>query len=89
MKPLRTNNSLEQFNGEIKRRTKLVRIFPNRASCLRLVITVCREQSEEPVTGRGHVNKEALEESVSGEGKEEEKITNELVDELQREVVYS
>ncbi len=88
MRPLRTNNSLEQFNGEIKK-DQGVRIFPNRASSLRLVTAVCIEESEEPVTGRGHVNKEALEESVSGEGKEEEKITDELVDELQWEVVYS
>jgi len=29
-KRLRTNNLIERFNGEIKRRTKVIRIFPNR-----------------------------------------------------------
>ena len=61
-KRLRTNNSLERFNGEIKRRTKVVRIFPNRKSCLRLVTALCMEQSEEWVTGRRYVNREGLKE---------------------------
>ena len=87
-KRLRTNNSLERFNGEIKRRTNVVRIFPNRASCLRLVTALCMEQSEEWVTGRRYVNKEALEEFLSEEP-EEEGIMDDLADELQREVVYS
>ncbi len=34
---IRTNNALERLNQEIKRRTRVVRIFPNDASCLRLV----------------------------------------------------
>ena len=34
---LRTNNALERFNQEIKRRTRVVRIFPNEESCLRLI----------------------------------------------------
>jgi putative transposase len=34
---IRTTNGLERFNQEMKRRTRVVRIFPNRASCLRLV----------------------------------------------------
>ena len=43
---LRTNNCIERF-GEIKRRTKVIRIFPNRKSLLRLVTALCMEQSEE------------------------------------------
>jgi transposase-like protein len=35
---IRTTNGLECLNQEIKRRTRVVRIFPNRESCLRLVV---------------------------------------------------
>lgn len=36
-KRIRTTNSLERFNQEIKRRTSVIRIFPNRNSALRLI----------------------------------------------------
>lgn len=49
---LRTNNALERFNQEIKRRTRVVRIFPNEESCLRLVSALCVETSEEWMTNR-------------------------------------
>jgi putative transposase len=48
---LRTTNNLEKFHQEVKRRTRVVRIFPNRRSCLRLVSALAMEQSEEWVTG--------------------------------------
>ncbi len=34
---LKSTNLLERLNEEIKRRTRVVRIFPNPASCLRLI----------------------------------------------------
>ena len=34
---LRTTNALERVNKEIKRRTRVATLFPNEASCLRLV----------------------------------------------------
>ena len=37
-KHLKSTNMLERLNEEIKRRTRVVRIFPNPASCLRLVL---------------------------------------------------
>ncbi len=49
---IRTTNSLERLNQEIRRRTRVVRIFPNRQSCLRLVSALAVEVSEEWVTGR-------------------------------------
>jgi len=48
---LRTTNNLEKYNQEVKRRTRVVRIFPNRRSCLRLVSALAMEQSEEWLTG--------------------------------------
>lgn len=46
-KQMRTTNMLERFNQELKRRTRVVRIFPDEASCLRLVTALAAEQSEE------------------------------------------
>jgi putative transposase len=57
---IRTTNGPERLNQEIKRRTRVVRIFPNRESCLRLVSALAVEQSEEWVTGRRQLNMEEL-----------------------------
>lgn len=51
-KRMRTSNSLERVNKEIKRRTRVATIFPNEASCLRLVSAVLMEISEEWETGK-------------------------------------
>jgi putative transposase len=59
---IRTTNSLERLNQEIKRRTRVVRIFPNRESCLRLVTALAVEVSEEWVTGRRYLDMEELRE---------------------------
>ena len=50
------------MNQEIKRRTRVVRTFPNREACLRLVSTLAVEQSEGWVTGRRYLNMEELRE---------------------------
>jgi putative transposase len=52
---LRTSNSLERVNEEIRRRTRVVGIFPNEASCLRLVSALLMELDEEWQTGRAYV----------------------------------
>jgi putative transposase len=59
---IRTTNGLERLNQEIKRRTRVVRIFPNRQSCLRLVTALAVEVSEEWVTGRRYLDMEELRE---------------------------
>jgi len=46
-KRMRSTNMLERFNQEIKRRTRVVRIFPNEASCIRLVASLAMETAEE------------------------------------------
>ena len=49
---IRTTNSLEQINKEIRRRTRVVGVFPNEASCLRLVSALLMEISEEWQIGK-------------------------------------
>ena len=59
---VRTTNGLERLNQELKRRTRVVRIFPNRAALLRLVTALAMEQSEEWVSGRRYLTMEPPEE---------------------------
>jgi putative transposase len=59
---IRTTNGLERLNQEIKRRSRVVRIFPNREACLRLVAALAIEQSEEWVTGRRYLDMRELKE---------------------------
>jgi transposase-like protein len=59
---VRTTNGLERLNQEVKRRTRVVRIFPNPASLLRLVTALAREHSEEWVSGRRYLDMAALRE---------------------------
>ena len=49
---LRTSNLIERFNREIKRRSRVVRIFPNIESCLRLVSAILIEFNDDWSTGR-------------------------------------
>lgn len=37
---------MERFNQEIRRRTRVVGVFPNEASCLRLVTALAMEASD-------------------------------------------
>jgi putative transposase len=59
---VRTTNGLERLNQELKRRTRVVRIFPNRAALLRLVTALAMEHSEEWVSGRRYLDMDLLEE---------------------------
>jgi putative transposase len=71
---IRTTNGLERLNQEIRRRTRVVRIFPNREACLRLVAALAAEQSEEWVTGRRYLDMRELKE----QRRQEEQGTEEV-----------
>ena len=55
-KRLRTTNMLERFIQEIRRREKVIRIFPNMGSAYRLVGALCAETHEEWSTGRRYLD---------------------------------
>jgi len=67
---IRTTNGLERFNQELKRRTRVVRNFPNRKSCLRLVTALAVEYSEEWLTGRRYLDMDELREHRRSEERE-------------------
>jgi transposase-like protein len=52
---IRTINGLERINEEIRRRTRVVGIFPNEAACLRLVSALLMEKDEDWQTGRTYL----------------------------------
>ena len=64
-KHLKSTNLLERFNQEIKRRTLVVRIFPDEESCLRLVRAVAAEQHEEWMEGSRYLQAELLREQIN------------------------
>ena len=61
-KHLKSTNMLERLNEEIKRRTHVVRIFPNAESCLRLVRALCVETHENWLEAHRYLNMDYLRE---------------------------
>jgi transposase-like protein len=61
-KHLKSTNMLERLNQELKRRTHIIRIFPNEASCLRLIRALASETDEEWLDGACYLNMEPLRE---------------------------
>lgn len=55
-KRIRTSNMVERQNREIRRRTKVVGIFPNNASCLRLVSAILMETDQEWASSKVYLN---------------------------------
>jgi putative transposase len=61
-KHLKSTNLLERLNEEIKRRTHVVRIFPNAESCLRLVRALAVEMHENWLEAHRYLNMDDLRE---------------------------
>ncbi|MCF6267921.1 MAG: transposase, partial [Desulfuromusa sp.] len=57
-KRMRTSNSIERLNKEIKRRTRVATLFPNEESLLRLVSSILAEISDEWETGKVYLSME-------------------------------
>lgn len=55
-----STNTLERLNREIRRRSKVVGIFPNKDSYIRLITTYLIEYEEEWQSGRAYVSVQSL-----------------------------
>ena len=63
-KHLKSTNMLERLNQEFKRRTLVVRIFPDEQSCLRLIRALAAEVHEDWMEDHRYLNMEALREQM-------------------------
>lgn len=58
---VRTNNVCERMNCEIKRRTRVVQVFPSRDSLVRLVGAVCCDQNDAWLSATNFIDRRTLE----------------------------
>jgi putative transposase len=59
---IRTTNMLERFNQELRRRSEVIRVFPNPESCLRLMTALAMDETLEWACQRSYLDMRELEE---------------------------
>lgn len=69
---IRTNNVQERMSAEVKRRTKVVQVFPSAASPVRLVGAVCCDQNDAWACERNFIDRRSLEPGYEREPMPEE-----------------
>ena len=62
---MRTTNMVERLNEEFRRRTRVIRVFPNEAACMRMISVLAVETNEEWME-RKYLNMNAVEMTVCG-----------------------